>query len=315
MSRKLFLGALVAGILVVGCRKSEGPAEETDVSYIQGAVVTMDSIAEYGESERYALDDGVPHDPEYNEGQWGKVTDPQSPITPLRWGRRIVSASRSVDVQIQGDTVAIATITRVFAGNLIILAIQQSTGDTVQVTKDFVDTLKRKVMFVRIGRFAERRHNWKPVAITLVEGWSPVENFQIDSLEITTPRDTFVVTDPPNTWLRFGRILGEIPRVYPGEPVRIRVTVSSQNDSAEVVMFRWGVGWGDGRRHRKLIPLISETGTTGNYTRVYERTFITHLHRGRFNAFIDALSHGTLFDDQQPYSNKVWGAPYHVPLF
>jgi hypothetical protein len=80
-------------------------------------------------------------------------------------------------------------------------------------------------------------------------------------------------------------------------------------------MLRWGVGWGDGRRHRARIPMISETGSTGNYTRVFERTFITHQHRGRFNAFIDALSHGTLFDDQEPYSNKVWGVPYHVPFF
>jgi hypothetical protein len=309
----VFVGVLAA-FLLSSCSKPSEPRELTDRDAIEEAVTSWDSVAQYSESEYYALNDDGPKNQEYTEG-FGKVTDPQSPITPLRWGRQIRSSNRQVDVDIQGDTIAIATITRIFAGNFVIIAIQQSTGDTLQVTKDFVDTLKRKVMFVRIGRFTDRRHNWRPVAITLVEGWSPVENFRIDTLQITTPRETIVVTNPLNTWLRFGRFVGEIPHIRPLEPVQIRVTVSSQNDSAEVVMLRWGVGWGDGRRHRARIPMVSETPISGGYERVYERTFIAHQHRGRFNAFIDALSHGTLFDDQEPYSNKVWGVPYHLVLF
>lgn len=315
MFSKLLLVGVLVGVLFAGCDRPVRPDQDlTDVDAVKEAVITWDSVAQYSESERYALDDEGAKDPEYSEG-FGKVGDAQSPITPLRWGRRITSFTRDVDVEIQGDSIAIATITRVFAGNLIIIAIQDSSGDTVQVTKTFADSLRRKVMFVRVGRFANRRHNWRPVAISLVEGWSPVENFQIDSLRIITPRDTITVTDPLNTWLRFGRLVREIPRIHTMDSVQIRVTVSSQNDSSEIIVLRWGIGWGDGRRHRARIPLLSESGTPGNYTRVYERTFMAHGHLGRFNAFIDALSHGTLFDDQEAYSNKIWGIPYHRVLF
>lgn len=315
MFTKSLFAAMVVALVVAGCRSTESPVEENDQTYLQGAVVSMDSIAQYSESERYGLDDDGAKNFEYEEG-FGKVGDVQSPITPLRWGRRIASVSREVSVDIQGDT-AIATITKTFAGNLLILADLDDDGDgDTLIAKPFSDAMRRKVMFVRAGRFNERRHNWRPVAISLVEGTSPLENFRIDTLQIITPRQTITVTDPLNTWLWFRGMTLEpqrqIPLVRIGDSVRVRVTVSSQNDSSEVVMLRWGVGWGDGRKHRARIPMVEQSGSTGNYTRVYARVFIAHRHFGRFNAFIDALSHETLFDDQGQYSNKIWGTPYHL---
>ncbi len=61
--------------------------------------------------------------------------------------------------------------------------------------------------------------------------------------------------------------------------------------------------------------LVSVSGTTGNYTRVYSRTLTTHfppwgLLEERFNVMVDVLSYGTIYDNNAPYSNEIWGAPY-----
>jgi hypothetical protein len=65
-------------------------------------------------------------------------------------------------------------------------------------------------------------------------------------------------------------------------------------------------------RRRALMPLVSETGGT----RVYERTFVTSLPpfvlAMRFNAMVDVISRGTIYDMSAPFMNEYWGAPYIV---
>lgn len=318
MHQKLLFVVIVLLAVLVGCTKTEGPSESTfnsDQEYLQNAVSSQDSIADYSNSENSTIDDGGVR-PIDADG-FAKVGEETSPITPLRWGRKVDSVSRNVTVDIKGDSVAIATIVKTISGTLHIIAIRDSAGvrDTVQVTKPFRDAATRKVLFVRVRRSSDFRLNWKPAAISLVDGRSPANDFFITELRIATPRDTFTVTDPLNTWLQFGRLRGEIPRIHPLEPVQIRVTITSQNDSAEFVALRWGVGWGDGRHHRARIPLMSQSGA-GSFTRVYERTFAGHRHIGRFNAVIDAISYATLYDDDTAlYSNKFWGLPYVLTLF
>lgn len=319
----LFIGAVV-GLVLAGCTESEGPTNgfDSDQAYLEYAVANADSIAAYSEGERYALDDDGAKPMEYTEG-FGKVGDAMYPIIPLRWGRHVMSVNRTVSVDIQGDTVAIATIERTIAGELIILAIKDSGGvvDTVLVTKPFSNTVTRKVRFVRVARTDFLRLNWRPVAITLVDGRSPTNDFNIAELRFIIRRrnpimrDTITVTDPLNTWLRFGRMYVEIPYIRLVDSVQVQVTVASQNDSAEFVALRWGVGWGDGRRHRARMPLVSTSGGAGAYTRIYERTFARHTHYGRFNAVIDAFSYDTFYDDAAAYSNKFWGIPYIAPPF
>ena len=322
-NRLLLVLATLVLVVVGGCKKEEGggplPTDENAIQSLASSQNPQDTIATFSNSEESAIDDGglpaTPGDDYYvGQGFYPKVGEVTWPITPLRWGRQVQSVSRSVAVErLPGDTLAVATITKVVAGILHILAIRDSGGvrDTVQVTKAFEDTARRKVLFARIRHTEDPRLNWWPIAISLVEGHSPTSNFTIDSIEVMTPRDTVTVTDPLNTWLRFGffgrfRIL----HIMPTDSVRVQVTISSQNDSSDLVWLHWGVGWGDGRRHRARIAMISESGGVGAWTRVYARTFHAHQHLGRFNAVIDALSYGTLFDDTAAYSNKFWGKPY-----
>ena len=305
-----------------GCKKSDdqgiGPNFSTDQDFLQYAATNQDSITDYTESIRYTLDDDGAQPLNYEEG-FHKISETAFPIAPLRWGRRVTSVERNVSIDVQGDSIAIATIQRTLTGTLFILAIRDSGGvqDTVLVTKPFSDAATRKVQFVRVGRFSDLRRNWRPVAISLVSGSSsPPNDFSITELTLTTPRDTFTVTDPLSTWLRFGRMRGEIPRIRPNEPVHLRIAVTSQSDSAEFLMLRWGVGMGDGRRHRVRMNLTNQVGSPGAWTRVYDLTIMGHRHQGRFNAVVDGISYNSLFnDDPTMYSNKFWGIPYMAVPF
>ncbi len=318
----LSLGVMLAA---VGCRKDEGPdALPTDEDAIKSALTSpnpLDTAANFSNSEEYTIDDGGLQDIEYSEGSRfpnnGKVA---YPINPLRWGRQVQSVSKSVSVdRLQGDSLAVATITKIVAGTLHILARRDSGGviDTNHYTKAFVDTARRKVLFARIRRTVDPRLNWRPIAISLVEGHSPTDNFRIDSVEVMTPRDTVVVTDPLSTWIRLGFFAGgrRMMLIWPADSVRIRVTITSQDTSQdgsarEFVVLHWGISRFNGHRHRAPIWFSSQSGGPGSWTRIYERTFYPHPHSGLFNAVIDALSYKTLADDGPEYSNKFWGKPY-----
>lgn len=317
--------ALVVTLAGVGCKKDDGPgALPTDEDAIRSAVFSLnplDSAANVSNSEEYAIDDGGLQNMEYSEGsRFPNNGDVATPINPLRWGRQVQSVSKSVEVErLPGDTLAVAHITKIVAGILHILAIRDSGGviDTVNVTKAFVDTARRKVLFARIRRTIDPRLNWRPIAISLVEGHSPTDNFRIDSVEVMTPRDTVVVTDPLNTWIRLGFFIGGrgMVLIHPTDSVRIRVTITSQDTSQdgsakEFVVLHWGISRFNGYRHRASIWFSSQSGSPGSWTRVYDRTFYADSHPGIFNAVIDALSYKTLSDDGPEYSNKFWGKPY-----
>jgi hypothetical protein len=315
------VSAILAIGLLAGCSKQSNPTAageqtfQSDEEYLRFAVLSSDSVADFTISTSSTIDDDGDRPFEYSEG-FGSVTDP---ITPLRWGRRVTSVTRDVQIAIQGDSLAVATVTKTIAGTLFIRATRDSGGvvDTVLVEKPFSDTAIRKILFRRVARTERFRLNWAPVAITPVDGRSPTNDFEIVELQFMTPRDTFVISDPLSTWIRFGfhRERGELPRVRPNEPVRVRVTVTSQNDSSEIAMLRWGVGFGDGRHHRARIPLVQSQNSGGVHIRVYERVFLSHQHYGRFNAVVDVLSYATLYDDTASYSNRFWGMPYHLMLF
>lgn len=313
----LFAALLLVGISILGCTKSGtvGPQEfSSDKEFLQYAVNNIDSIAGFLNSEEATVDDDGEKEMEYSMGDgFPKLSEVQNVITPLRWGRRIIPPIvKTVEVDtLPGDTLALVAITKIVNGNLIIVGISAS-GDTVRITKLFSDTMKRNVLFRRVARLAERQRNWVPVAMSLVEGKSSTNDFAIREMSVTTPMGAIVVTNPLNTWMRFGvgRFHDEIPRLRPMQAVQVRVRIESHNDSTELVALRWGVGYGDGRRHRDTLQLIQHYDSAGVHVRAYGRTLLGHRHEGHFNVVVDALSYGTLYDDSADYSNKFWGMPY-----
>lgn len=315
---KRALAWLICGIalIVAGCAKdspvSPPPGNPTTDKEAIIQSIESDSLGEMSSADETVIDDGAPQ----------SLDKEATAIRPIRWGRRIVAVSRHIDVDITGDSVAIATITRNMSGNFIIAAAYQDTSrwaDTI-ITKPFAEQAVRKIRFRRVARTSSYLRNWTPVAITLVEGATQPDNanlFAIKSIEYSFPWSTDTVTDPTNTWLRFGRVMSGIPVLHIGDSVQVTLHVSSADPDTEIAVLRsmtnpvpvFGV-----RRVRMKCTASTWNGSV--YDRTYTATFYGALgvftNVGRFNATVDVLSHGSLFDDAKPFSNRFWGLPYIV---
>lgn len=314
-TRFLFMLGLALTLMVVGCKKSEvmapGPNWSSDEEYLRYAVTASDSVGELNSSDQASLDDQDYQPMDY--GTFGKVpAEIEARIKPLRWGRRIENISRSISVQVAGDT-AIATIVRTINGRLIIAAAYSDTAtvpDTI-IRKPFTSNVTKKVKYLRVGRGTDHSRNWRPIGITLVDGGTNTNDFGITKLEFFLPNgDSIVVTNPLQFWLHFRFRGPNIPELAGNSTVRMRLTLTSATADTELVVLRYG--WRSNFKRRVRVPIISEVNNSGTFTRVYERSWQVHTHRGWFHAMVDAMSKGSLFDDAAPYSNKFWGIPYIV---
>ncbi|MBI3194862.1 MAG: hypothetical protein HYZ34_10420 [Ignavibacteriae bacterium] len=309
----IFLFALL--IALVGCSKDDAitPTPTTDAQAIEEMLTSVDSVSEFSESDEATISD--PEEMDWEKYGFNKTT---TPVKVFKWGRRVNSVDRNVNVTRFGDSLAVALLTKVFHGNLVIAVSYEDTAhraDTI-IHKPFHERVQRKVIFTRIANTDNPRRNWKPIAISLVVGGAlpdSVNQFTIEKLEVFAPRDTYTVTEPLNTWLRLGAHRDHVPVVHHGDSMVVRLTVVSDDDSAEAVAFRWV---GDRGHDRARMRLVSSTPVSGGIERVYERTFRAHLPFGRFigryNVVLDVHSWGSLHDDAQAVSNRLWGFPYDV---
>jgi hypothetical protein len=246
-------------------------------------------------------------------------------LYPVRWGRHLDwrNITRDYHIEMQGDTVAIVTITKTIPGDFRV-AIGFRTPDTVAVDtvwhKPFTETVQRIIRFVRIAHSDNPYKNWRPAAMTMVRGKTGGSSpFSITSFEIRDARIPFdqTYTDPLATWFTLGFLHTTVPLFPQGDSLTVLVTVASSDSSAEIVHLRHGIGGGRDARGRALMRLVSTSGTPGNYVRVYGRTFRTGLPAwaflaARFNIVADVFSRASIYSGSAPFSNEYWGAPYIV---
>jgi len=304
-------------VLIAGCTKDGNPSTPgtlTETQVLQQMVVTMDSVAEFSSSDEATIDDNGMQDPNFDA-----TVKVSADVSPVRWGRHIFwdQIVRTYDVVKLGDSVAIVTVKKTIPGEFWVgIRLTDTVRVDSVIKKPFVEKVERKVRFRRVANFAEYERNWLPVALTMVVGKTDsVNNFSITSFEVSGRVDT-TITSPLDTWFRLVRPRGGIPVFIAGDSVIVSVTVQSSDDSNEIVSLRHGIRGGSLERRRSIMPLVSTTGSPGNYTRVYQRKFRAGLPLGiiaaRFNAAVDVVSRGSLFDDAAPFSNEFWGMPYII---
>jgi hypothetical protein len=315
MSKALFNIAvlvILSGLFIVGCNKETTAPEITDTDFLTQAVISSDSLADFLDSEDISLNDGDVKDFDYNDYSTLKTS---AVIKPLRWGRKIENITKVVNVEFF-DSIAIATVYKTITGKFIVKGID-TNGDTIKVEKPFTVNTERKIRFRKIANYADPRKNWIPVAMTLVEGKTTNATFGISQLEVFSTFDTVTVTNPLTYWFRMTPWRGGIAIHKPGDSVRVRLTLTSPEDSAEYAVIRHSAfNKFNNKRIRSRMTLVSQTGSPGAYTRVYEKKFIAHLPMGyaygRFHALVDVMSYNSINDDTAPFMNMFWGAPYVV---
>lgn len=302
----------------------------TDQQVLQQMVTNVDSVAEYSASDEATIDDNGLKDPDYSgiakesAYSFGHMSaSVGDSLKPLRWGRHIFwnQIVRNYNIVMQGDTAALVTITKTIPGEFWVgfgAIVADSVHIDTVVHKPFTEQVSRNVLFRRIAHTSVLERNWVPVTITLVQGKSQTTNsFTLVSVEIVDSVrnvDT-TITDPLNTWFKLGILRGSIPRFVAGDSITIRASVTSSDDSNEVVVLRQSVA-ARGLINRVRMNLVSVNGGPGSYLRVYEKRFRASAPvlalLGRYNALVDVFSHGSLYSMTDPFMNEFWGSPYIV---
>jgi hypothetical protein len=219
-------------------------------------------------------------------------------IEPLRFWRTISSARRTFDFAFSDTdttgrpTVAVVTIHWHFAGTFnVVPAGEDGLPDLNNVVhKPLSDHSIRRVRFRRTTTADDPTHDrWRIAAVTGVDVTSKDVTSQILSVRLQTATFDSTIVDP----LAFFN-LRHILRFASGDSVTITVTTSRSDDV--VLLYH--------ADHRRRM--------TNNGDNTYTGT----LHVGTLDGWrhfgVNALSHGTLYDDTLPYDSKAWLFPYVV---
>ena len=322
----LLVGVIALGFAMMlgGCSQDTTTGPGTGATSDQQAVqqmATADSVGEFASTDETAIDDGGPLEEAFAKSS--------TLIKPFRWGRTIDNIVRNVDINIIGDSIAIATITRVITGQFKISASYSATAtwaDTI-ISKPYTERVQRKIRFRRVAHSTIYERNWVPVAITLVAGNTQPDSdnkFTITSIEFNFPLTADTVTDPLNTWLRFGRIQNGVPLLGVNDSAVVHLKILSSDPDTEHAVLRYRarpvfylpLAPLEMRRVRMVLEGSVPGTVPGTYERTYKTVFYGALRAGvaigRYNAVVDVISHGSLYDDAKPFSNRFWGVPYIV---
>jgi hypothetical protein len=318
----------LAGLLIAGCSKDDGVSPAADPNdQLYGAAQTDQQFFElFAANNEYSTTDEMT----MNDGDQPQSLDDLSigrlmtGIRPLRWARFIRTFSRQVVLDsLTRDSLAYLTVTKTWQGSLLIAATYNDTSsvpDTV-IRKPFTSEARKRLIFKRIANTSVRWRNWRPVAISLIDGGTTSSAaIAITQLKLVFDRsgvpDSIVVTDPNSTFLRFHGIFDlqarEVPDIQGGHEVTTSVTVVSTDPDTDHVVLRYGFSRDGLHRRRIRLHLVSESFGGSAYTRVYQRRYVMHFVRGVFSSAVDASTHGTMFDDLAPVATSFWGVPYVV---
>lgn len=223
----------------------------------------------------------------------------QAAIRPLAFWRQIRDVDRRfefafADTDSTGrPTTAIVTIHKLFNGSFnILVGDEVPEGNPPQahvIHKPLADRWVRRVMLKRVPLENSDRRAWRVVATTGVKITSRDAETRITSLRIQSGDLDTTIEDP----LAFFR-LRAILKLDPAAEVTLTAT-TLRNDDVVLLYLR-------DRRMR----------FRNNGDNTYTATFGVPDRQGLHHVGVNALSHGTLFDDEAPYDSQSWITPYVV---
>ena len=295
MKRTLWWSILaLCAVALAGCGKTSsiqspaagGPGPGTDEAEV---AATVQSSPEYV-NEPYWQDD-TPYELE-RQGF--------AAIRPLRFWRQIVRVESDVHIEFGNPDpegrplLALVTVRRHLHGSFNIVAGSTDPEDTSRtlVRKRLDDQWTRRLALVRMpapgdtGLTRWRLAGTSGVDVRTRDGVTRVQSLRIES----GPLDT-TITEP----LDLHR-LRHLIKLAPGAEVRLTATTASASAS-DLVLFHGP----DGRRR-----FVNNGDGTHSFR------FVAGTLPGLRHFGVDALSNGTLFDDEQPYDSNAWILAYAV---
>jgi hypothetical protein len=309
------LASLAGLLLLAGCGMSPTSNSTVDSAsqYDGEPGVRSATLGMPDEFETSTYEDGTDAkadmtDPAFAASKGGFDTD--AAIQPAFWFRLIRSHERRFTIEFdRRDSVTVVAHVKVtdrLLGTFNVITKPDTTeGEITErswIKKPLKDTGVRKAVFVRhkLDASAETedredgfRDGWSPwrlAALSAHEITSDGGTRAIQSVRIQSEGVDVTITDPLALVRR-----GELPRIAPGVPVHVTATTGDPTDVL-VLYARWG--------RMRMRP----TAVPGQF----EGRFLATRDRGVRHIAVNALSHGTLYDDALPYDSKAWGIPFVV---
>jgi hypothetical protein len=325
MRRFLILTGVLAvlGGLLTGCSKSPANAPTSSNATVNTAAAQAQVASILASAPQ------VIEDQQFESGEAATLdlgrTRGSTTIGPVRFWRTINHVERSYDFAFSDpDSLgkprrAVVTVTKALTGSFNI-ATAVATSDSapadsvVIVRKPLDDSWVRKLVFIRVphpaqcdsthddGRSvgssaaADTCHDddedWRLVGTSGVQVTSKDAQTRIVSLRVQATGLDTTLTDPLGLF-RLRRVL----RFEPGDLLTLTVTTLRSDDT--VVLLLHG--------HRVLFTSNGDGTYTGSLQLPSEEDVDELRHIG-----VNALSHGTLSDDQLPYDSQAWILPFMV---
>jgi hypothetical protein len=321
MTRNTILLALFPGLIVLAGCGSQNPVASnatTDpaAQYASAAGVQTQVQSAPDDFEIDTYEDGTAAKPDMAEAPSGAASfgtpSPDAAIEPAFWFRLISSHQRHIDVTFDhpdtNTVVANVKVTDRLLGTFNVVTRPDTVDGQITerswIKKPLADTGIRYARFVR-HRIAGTdtasvdadnedgyRDGWSAWRLTGLSGHEITSDNgtrQILSVRVqagdldTTYTDPLVLQDRSN-----------LARIPSGVPVTVTATTGDPTDVV-VIYTRWG--------RRRMAPVSPG---------VYQGSFLSPEYGGLRHIAVNALSHGTLFDDAGPYDSLVWGIPFVV---
>jgi hypothetical protein len=310
-SRLLLVTSLLAAVgLSAGCGKdpvtspsSKSDRPSLDQAEVASVVAMAPEVVEDGQFESTEITS-------LGSGPGPGAAGALAAVNPLRFWRVITSVERRFEFAFADSdstgrpTTAIVTVHKSLAGRFNVLtgvpggdstALDTSVG---VIRKPLADRWVRRVLLQRMPASDSTPSAWRVVATSGARVTSLNATTRIASLRFQTAGLDTTLTDPLH-FFHLRRIL----KLEPGTPVVLTVTTLRNDDV--VVMCRFG--------HRFRF----RNNGDNTYTGVWQ---VPDLRQGNgprpgpgrppiFHFGVNALSHGTLFEDQAPYDSQAWLLP------
>lgn len=318
-STSAMLASLAGLLLLAGCAQMNPTSNTTSdpaARYAAEPGVQSSTQALPDEFETSTYEDGAAAKPDITDPGFASVTgSPQTDaaIEPAFWFRLIRSHERRFTIEFEHpDTMTVVAHVKVtdrLLGTFNVITKPDTTSGQITerswIKKPLADTGVRNAVFVRhrlddsnaAAETEDREDGFR-------DGWSPWRLAAISGAEITSDNGTraiqsveiqsgtldVTVTDPLALVRR-----ADLPRIAPSARVHVIATTGDATDVL-VLYTRWG--------RMRMRP--------GAVPGQFEAHFLAPAEGGLRHIAVNALSHGTLFDDALPYDSKAWGIPFVV---
>lgn len=293
--------ALAVAFVAAGCGKDPVSPNTTGGSTEQSQAIdqTLGQTPELADNDTYV----APGESEFSDGydSYGSTASAkggfstEEAIRPVFFFRVIRDHDRDIHIDTEREStyeVAKVLVVDRFAGSFNIVAVDSTDTGVVRrrIQKPLADVGQFRALLKRRlsgdDPAAVAAGPWHLVGVSNREIASPEHSTQIASVRLQSRSGLDVTITDPLELMRFP--LG-LPRVDAGEWVKVTVVTKDPTDAVFLL-----AGWGRQRlRHSAEGPFVG----------AFRAPFELRL----FRVGVNALDHGTLFDDQLPYDSDFWG--------